>query len=81
MSSLPARPAAPSHRAQLVTEAVVSAYLREITPPRRARPRAGVRDTCRSSSRAVGHTPVTARGRTRALAPHRRPASLVATSP
>lgn len=77
MSSLttnPARSAAASHRAHIVAEAVVSAYIHEITPPRRARARADVRRTCPPSSRAVGRTPRTARGRSRPLAPRRRTA-------
>jgi hypothetical protein len=85
MSSLTTNPASPAvaspavaspaagHRAQIVAEAVVSAYLREITPPRRARVRAGVRDTCPGSPRVTGRTPLTAwtRTRTRTLAPRR----------
>jgi hypothetical protein len=78
MSSLTTNPASPAvvrpaagHRAQIVAEAVVSAYLREITPPRRARVRAGVRDRCPGSARVAGRTPLTARTRTRTLAPRR----------
>ena len=76
MSSLTTNPAssAAGHRAQIVAEAVVSAYLREITPPRRARVRAGTPNTCPGSMRAAGRTHLTARGRTRAPAPRRRAA-------
>lgn len=77
MSSLttnPALPAATSHRARIVAEAVVSAYIHEIVPRRSARARAGVRVTCPPSPGAVRRTALTARPRTRAHTPRRRAA-------
>jgi hypothetical protein len=78
MSSLttnPAGRATANHRAQIVAEAVVSAYIHEIAPPQRPRERAGARRSCaQSSPRAIARTPLAARTRRRALAPGRRAA-------
>ncbi len=69
MSSLNSpSPTNSSRRAQIATEAVVSAYIREITPSRRPR---GVRQARPPSVRA-GRTPLSARARTRQHAPGRR---------
>jgi hypothetical protein len=65
MSSIttnPARRATRAHRAQIVAEAVVSAYIHEITPPERPRERARTRQRCTDSSpRAINHLPLAAR--------------------
>jgi hypothetical protein len=76
MSSLitnPSSRATTGRRAQIVAEAVVSAYIREITPSRRPPARSEVRQTCPPSLRA-GRPPLSARARTRQHAPGRRAA-------
>jgi hypothetical protein len=76
MSSLitnPTSPAVASHRDHIVAEAVISAYIREITPSRRPTARAGVRHTCPPSLRA-GRGPLSPRARNRPHTPRRRAA-------
>lgn len=69
---------AAGQRAHIVSEAVVSAYLREITPSRPAPARAAVRRGCPPGLRAAGRTTPAARGRPGSLAPRRRAALEVA---
>jgi hypothetical protein len=75
MSSLITNPATATaiptstYRAQTLAEAVVSAYIHEITPSWRAR--ASVRHTCSPAPRVVGRASVTARLRTGRVAPRR----------
>jgi len=77
MSSPTTNPASSVHRAQIVAEAVISAYIHEIAAPerRRERARARTRDDCTESSpRAIAPSPLASRARRRAPAPRRRPA-------
>jgi hypothetical protein len=71
MSILTSNPARANQRAQVVTEAVVSAYLREITRRQRPRQCADARRTCSPSPRAIARTPLRAPARSRAPAPRR----------
>jgi hypothetical protein len=75
LTTNPASRATSAHRAQIVAEAVISAYINEITPAERPRERARPRHSCTDSApRAIGRTPLAARARSRALAPRRRTA-------
>jgi hypothetical protein len=76
MSSLTTNPASSAHRAQIVAEAVVSAYIHEIAPTdrRRERARARARQGCTESPRTIARSPLAARTHSRALAPRRRTA-------
>ncbi|MEO8968733.1 MAG: hypothetical protein ABI355_14035 [Solirubrobacteraceae bacterium] len=65
---------ASSHRAQIVSEAVVSAYIREITPSRRLPAPVAVGQMGQTSSRMAGRSPLVARGRSGLHAPQRRSA-------
>jgi hypothetical protein len=66
LTPTPGRPAAGAHRARIVADAVVSAYLNEITP---ASPR---RNRARTPRDCAGRSPLTARARGRAVGPRRR---------
>jgi hypothetical protein len=73
LTTNPASRATSAHRAQIVAEAVISAYINEITPTERPRPRARPRHSCADSApRAIARTPPAARARTRTLAPRCR---------
>jgi hypothetical protein len=62
-----------AHRVQLVAEAVVSAYIHEISPTEPPRGRDRARQSCtKSSPSAIARSPLAARQRGRALAPERR---------
>lgn len=74
MSSLVTYPDTASHRAQVVAESVVSAYINEIASPARPRRRARNRPTGARSQTAVAHQPLAARNRRRAPAPRRQAA-------
>ncbi|HEY3727712.1 MAG TPA: hypothetical protein VGL51_11090 [Solirubrobacteraceae bacterium] len=67
-------PTTASRRANVLAEAITSAYIHEITPRRRPRARASFPNPCASSPRAVGRTPMIHRARPRARAPRRRAA-------
>jgi hypothetical protein len=71
----PASRATRAHRAQIVAEAVISAYINEMTPTERPRERARPRHSCTDSApRAIARTPLAGRARGRTLAPRRRTA-------
>ena len=76
MSSVVTNPARRARRAQIVAEAVVSAYIHEIAPTERGRERVGARATRASSEspRRVAHPSFRARSHGRAPAPRRRAA-------
>jgi hypothetical protein len=64
-----------AHRVQLVAEAVVSAYIHEISPTEPPRERDRARQSCTRSSpgdSTIARSPLAARRRSRALAPERR---------
>ena len=68
LTTNPSSRAAGTHRAQIVAEAVVSAYINEITPTQHRRERARIRHSCTDSSpRVISHAPLTARARSHAL--------------
>jgi hypothetical protein len=74
MSLLTASPTT-AHRAQIVAEAVVSAYINEISPTERQRERARARHSRpEPSPRTISRTTLAARARRRALSPRRRTA-------
>lgn len=77
MSSVATNPARRAHRAQIVAEAVVSAYIHEIAPAERGRERADAHAHRASSEspRRVAHSPFRTRSRGRGLA-SRRPGAL-----
>jgi hypothetical protein len=65
--------AAGAHRAQVIAEAVVSAYINEITPTQHRREHARIRHSCTDSSPpTISRAPLTARARSRAVRPRRR---------
>jgi hypothetical protein len=67
------RRAARADRAQIVAEAVVSAYINEITPTQHRRERARIRHSCTDSTpRTISRAPLTARARSRAVRPRHR---------
>jgi hypothetical protein len=73
LTTNPNRSAAGAHRAQIVAEAVVSAYINEITPTQHRRERARIRQSCPDSSpRIISRTPLTARSHSRAARPRHR---------
>jgi hypothetical protein len=75
MSSLTTNPTTTAHRAQIVAEAVVSAYINEISPTGRRHERARARHSCpETSPKTTSRTVLAARARRRALAPRRRTA-------
>jgi hypothetical protein len=75
LTTNPAGRAASTHRAQIAVEAVISAYIHEITPSKRPNGRCRGRHSCtQSSPRAIDRSPLNARSRSRALAPRRRTA-------
>jgi hypothetical protein len=73
MSSLTTNPTTTAHRAQIVAEAVVSAYINEISPTARRRARAR-HSRPEPSPRTISRTTLAARAGRRALAPRRRTA-------
>jgi len=76
MPSPAPNPVRSAHRAQIVAEAVVSAYIHEITATERRRERAPTRarPACAESPRTTARAALAGRARTRALAPRRRTA-------
>jgi len=73
LTTSPGRRSAGAHRAQIVAEAVVSAYINEITPTQHRRERARIRHRCVDSSpRTISRTPLTARAHSRAVRPRHR---------
>jgi hypothetical protein len=76
MSSLttnPARRAAGAHRARIVAEAVVSAYIHEITPTRHRHEPARIRHRCADvSPKTLSRAPLTAHARRPAIRPRHR---------
>jgi hypothetical protein len=72
MSSVVTKPAASAHRAQIVAEAVESAYIREIAAAPRRQVRA--RSDCIESPRTIARPALGEHARTRALVARRRPA-------
>jgi hypothetical protein len=72
LTTSPGRRAAGAHRAQIVAEAVVSAYINEITPARHRHERARIDHSCvESSPSVISRAPLTARARSRAVRPRR----------
>jgi hypothetical protein len=63
-----------AHRAQIVSEAVVSGYINEIATPRRRHTPAPAPRARPVSTELTARSPLVARTRGRALRPHRRPA-------
>jgi hypothetical protein len=78
MSHLTTNPrtrAAGAHRAQIVAEAVVSAYINEITPTQHRRERARIRHNCTDSTPpTISRAPLTAPARSRAVRARHRDA-------
>jgi hypothetical protein len=76
MSSLTTNTPTPAaaHRANLLAEATVSAYIHEIAPRRRPPARAAAPGPCPSSPRTVGRRRLAPRVRVRPLASRRRAA-------
>jgi len=75
LTTNPARPATAARRAQIIAEAVVSAYLNDITPTTRRRDRARIHRGCADvSPRPTARSPLAARARGHAVAPRRRAA-------
>jgi hypothetical protein len=72
MSSPTTNPARNAHRAQIVSEAIVSGYINEIATPRRRQTPAQAPRVRPVSNELTARSPLTAR--TRALRPRRRPA-------
>ena len=75
MSSHAANSATSAHRAQIVAEAVVSAYIHEITPSHSGRTRGRAGHGHSESSRATARRSPTARAHRRPLA-RRRPSAM-----
>ncbi len=72
MSSLTTDTISRAHRVQILAEAVTSAYINEISTPRRSRQRARDRHGCEESSpRAVARSPLADRALRRSLGPRR----------
>lgn len=70
LTTNPSKRAAGAHRAQIVAEAVVSAYINEITPTQHRRERARTRHSCADSSpRTIARAPLAARARSRGVRP------------
>jgi hypothetical protein len=79
LTTNPGARAAVAHRAQIVAEAVVSAYINEITPTQPRRERARSRHSCTdSTSRTISRAPLT-RARSRAVRPRHRNALQLGT--
>jgi hypothetical protein len=75
LTTHPGTHAARAHRAQIVAEAVVSAYINEITPTQPPHGRARIRHSrADSSPRTVSRSPLTGRARIRAVRPQHREA-------
>ncbi len=72
MSHLTTNPATGARRAQIIAEAVVSAYLNDITPTTRRRDRATHRGRADVSPRTTARSPLAARSRDHAVARRRR---------
>jgi hypothetical protein len=73
LTTNPDRRAAGAHRAQIIAEAVVSAYINEITPTQHRRERARIRHSGTDSSpRTISRAPLTAPARSRAVRPRHR---------
>ncbi len=70
LTTNPGGRAAKAHRAQIIAEAVVLAYINEITPRQHRRERARIRHSCTNSTpRTISRAPLTARARSRAVRP------------
>jgi hypothetical protein len=81
LTTNPGRRAARVHRAQIVAEAVISAYINEITPTQHRRERARIRNSHTDSSpRTISRAPLSARTRSRAVRPRHRNALQLASS-
>jgi hypothetical protein len=75
MSSLTMNPTTTARRAQIMAEAVVSAYINEISPTERRRERARPHHSPpQPSPMTISRTRLAAHARRRALAPRRRTA-------
>ena len=73
LTPTPTRPAPGDHRARIVAEAVVSAYLNEITPTTRRVQRARIKPGCPDTApRTFARAPLSDRTRGRGAVPRRR---------
>jgi hypothetical protein len=72
MPSPTTNPTTSAHRAQIVAEAVVSAYIHEITPTKRRRDHTRARQGHTEPPRTIARSPLAAQRHSRAAAPRRR---------
>ena len=81
MSAITMNPSLSTHRAQIVAEAVVSAYIHEIAPPMRRRKPASApeRRGCTESPKPAAGPAMRIRSLRREFAPRRRAAAQLAS--